>query len=84
MLTAFPACVLSKAATLGDKILPSVDKDVLDEGGPQLVEELEEDDSVKATAESKQPDVKSRKAKRSFSQSFSEPELSQKTMTGEI
>ena len=64
-----------KAATAGPQ---SIDKYVVNQGGPQLARALEGDGDIKAIHESKQPDIKSAKAKRSFSQSFSEPELSHK------
>lgn len=67
-----------KATTHGDNVMQSADEDMLNEGGPRLATEVEEDEGVEATRESKQPGVESTKAKRSFSQSFSEPELSQK------
>ena len=46
--------------------------------GPRRVDDLGNDDGVKGTTESDQPDSKSTKAKRSFSQSSGEPEVSRK------
>ena len=68
----------SEAATLGDKLMQFADEDMPVGHGPRRVDNLGKDDGVKATTESNQPDVESTKAKRSFSQSFGEPEVSRK------